>query len=110
MRGKMWFLGGLAVGYVVGTRAGRERYDQLMQSARQLRENPTVQEAAGVVQEQANRLFAGGKQAMNEKLSQSRFGERKARREAAQAEEMGAPANAEDTLAGTTRRSTGTSM
>jgi hypothetical protein len=76
MRGKLWFLGGAAVGFVIGARAGRERYDQLVSAARQLRDHPTVQEAAGVVQEQANRLYAQGKDTVADKLSHSKLGER----------------------------------
>lgn len=76
MRGKLMFLGGLAVGYVVGTRAGREQYDRLVSAARELWDHPTVQEAAGVVQAQANRLYAEGKETVTEKLSHTRLGER----------------------------------
>lgn len=72
MRGKLWFLGGVAVGFVVGARAGREKYDQLVASARKMWDHPTVQEAAGMVQAQANRLYAEGKQS----LSQTRMGEK----------------------------------
>jgi hypothetical protein len=50
------FLAGLATGYVLGTRAGRERYEQIMRAARTLAENPTVQQAAGAVQAQATGL------------------------------------------------------
>jgi hypothetical protein len=50
------FLVGLATGYVLGTRAGRERYEQIMKAARALAENPTVQQAAGAVQAQATGL------------------------------------------------------
>lgn len=70
MRGKLMFVGGLAAGFVLGTKAGRERYEELVQAARKVREHPTVQEATGVVQSQASKLYAGGK----EKLSQTRLG------------------------------------
>ena len=76
MRGKMWFISGVAVGFVVGARAGRERYDQLVRAARQLWDHPTVQEAAGVVQAQANRLYAEGKDTVSERLSNTKLGER----------------------------------
>jgi hypothetical protein len=72
MRGKLWFLGGLAAGFVLGARAGREKYEEIVQKARQVKDHPTVQEAAGVVQEQASRLVAEGK----DKLSQTKVGER----------------------------------
>lgn len=73
MRGKLWFLGGLAAGFVLGARAGREKYEEIVATARKVREHPTVQEARGVVQEQANRLVTEGK----DKLSQSKFAETK---------------------------------
>jgi hypothetical protein len=73
MRGKLLFLGGLAVGFVVGSRAGREKYDELVQTARKVKESPTVQEAAGVVQAQATKLYADGKDIVTDKLATSRF-------------------------------------
>jgi hypothetical protein len=42
---KLTFLAGLAVGYVLGTRAGRERYEQLRKTARDLSQTPAVQTA-----------------------------------------------------------------
>jgi hypothetical protein len=44
-------------------------------TAKKVKESPTVQEAAGVVQEQATRLYAEGKDKVTDKLSQSRFAE-----------------------------------
>ncbi|MDN3295698.1 YtxH domain-containing protein [Streptomyces ficellus] len=46
MRYKLTFVVGLAIGYVLGTRAGRERYEQLCKSARQFSQNPAVRNAA----------------------------------------------------------------
>ncbi len=46
MRYKLTFVVGLALGYVIGTRAGRERYEQLKKSARQISQNPAVRNAA----------------------------------------------------------------
>ncbi|MFO7193868.1 MULTISPECIES: hypothetical protein [Thermocrispum] len=37
-----------AVGYVLGTRAGRSRYEQMVRGYRKLAEHPAVQSAAGV--------------------------------------------------------------
>ncbi|MCW2641459.1 MAG: hypothetical protein JWP76_3765 [Dactylosporangium sp.] len=77
MRGKLMFLAGLGAGFVLGTRAGREKYEELVQTARKVRENPTVQEAAGVVQEQANKIVSGGKEKLsNSKLAETKVGER----------------------------------
>ncbi|MGO8957574.1 MAG: hypothetical protein ACLQFR_09430 [Streptosporangiaceae bacterium] len=52
------FAAGLAIGFVAGTRAGRERYDQMVKFARTTAENPTVQQAAGAIQAQATGLFS----------------------------------------------------
>lgn len=50
---RMTFAAGFAAGFVVGTRAGREKYDQMVKLARTTAEHPAVQQAAGVVQAQA---------------------------------------------------------
>jgi hypothetical protein len=39
------FLAGAVAGYVLGTRAGRERYQQLVDGARRLGNKPSVQQA-----------------------------------------------------------------
>lgn len=43
MRGRVLLVVGLGVGYVLGTRAGRERYDQMKLQARKLWNDPRVQ-------------------------------------------------------------------
>lgn len=43
MRGKILFAAGLAVGYVFGTRAGRERYEQIKSAANGFWNDPRVQ-------------------------------------------------------------------
>jgi hypothetical protein len=72
MRGKLWFVGGLAVGFVLGARAGRERYEELVLKGRKVLDHPTVQEAAGVAQAQASRLYTEGK----DRLSHTRLAEK----------------------------------
>jgi hypothetical protein len=42
MRHRWMFTAGLAVGYVIGTRAGRERYEQLRKNAQRFAQNPAV--------------------------------------------------------------------
>ena len=42
---------GFAAGYVLGSRAGRERYEQISNGARKFMGNPTVQSAASKAQE-----------------------------------------------------------
>ena len=49
MRFKSGFLVGLGAGYVLGTRAGQERYQQIVDAASRLRENPGVQRLTGEV-------------------------------------------------------------
>lgn len=75
MRGKLLFLGGLAAGFVLGARAGREKYEELKATALKIKESPTVQEAAGVVQEQATRLYSESKTKVTDKLANSKFAE-----------------------------------
>jgi hypothetical protein len=43
MRGKILFIAGLGIGYVLGTRAGREKYEQLKTGAMKLWNDPRVQ-------------------------------------------------------------------
>ncbi len=44
MKGKFLLLAGAAVGYVMGTRAGRERYEQIKASVTKAWNDPRVQE------------------------------------------------------------------
>jgi hypothetical protein len=46
MRYRLTFVCGVAVGYVLGARAGRERYEQLRKSAQRVAHNPAVRNAA----------------------------------------------------------------
>jgi len=45
MRTKAIFLAGLAVGFVLGARAGRERYEQMKKAAQTAVQSPPVQKA-----------------------------------------------------------------
>ncbi|WP_406512056.1 YtxH domain-containing protein [Streptomyces sp. NBC_00161] len=58
MRYKVTFVVGLALGYVLGTRAGRERYEQMKKSAREIAQNPAVRNAAESAG-QTGRAYAG---------------------------------------------------
>jgi len=72
MRGKLMFIGGLAAGFILGSRAGREKYEEIRANAKKVWEHPTVQEAAGVAQAQANKLYTEGK----DKINHSKLGEK----------------------------------
>ncbi len=58
MRYRLTFVVGLALGYVLGTKAGRERYEQLKKSARQVAQNPAVRNTAETAAQQG-RQYAG---------------------------------------------------
>ncbi|WMX47201.1 YtxH domain-containing protein [Streptomyces roseicoloratus] len=46
MRYKLVFVAGLGLGFLIGTRAGREVYERMKKSAKQVAENPAVRNAA----------------------------------------------------------------
>ena len=74
MRNKLLFVTGVGIGYVLGTKAGRERYEQIRRSAAKIKENPTVQEATGVLQAQAGSLVTSAKDVANDKLAGTAIG------------------------------------
>ena len=49
MAGNLKLLAGLAAGYVLGARAGRERYERIAEAGRRLAERPEVRELTGKV-------------------------------------------------------------
>lgn len=51
MRGKLLFVTGAAVGYVLGARAGRKRYDQLRAAALKVWDSPGVQKQVDAVED-----------------------------------------------------------
>ncbi len=53
MAGKMSLLVAMGAGYVLGARSGRERYDQIVNKAQQVWQDPRVQDAADKVQHAA---------------------------------------------------------
>ncbi len=54
---RITFAAGLAIGFVAGTRAGRERYDQMVKMAKSAMENPKFQQATSTAQSQATDLL-----------------------------------------------------
>jgi hypothetical protein len=67
------FVLGAAVGYVLGAKAGRGRYDQIMRTYRKIADHPAVQGAAGVA-----RAKVGEKTGLGQKSKQSSNGRRNA--------------------------------
>ena len=49
------FLTGAVAGYVLGSRAGRERYEQIVRWSHRAADNPAVQGVAGLVRAQVGR-------------------------------------------------------
>ncbi len=68
---RVTFVGGLAIGYVLGAQAGRERYEQLRALARKAAESPAMQQAAGALHAQAT---AAAKSARDKAASSVRRG------------------------------------
>ena len=71
MGGKTTFLVGLGVGYVLGTRSGRERYEQIAGRAQQMWRDPRVQEKAGQAQQLAKEKAGQAQQLVKEKVASS---------------------------------------
>jgi hypothetical protein len=68
MRSKATFLTGFAAGYVLGSRAGRARYEQIRQASRSFMANPTVQSTASTLQHQAEDALGTAKDKAASKL------------------------------------------
>jgi hypothetical protein len=71
MRTKATFLAGFAAGYVLGSRAGRARYEQIREAARALARNPAVQSTASQVQHQATDVLASVKDRAGDRLGET---------------------------------------
>jgi hypothetical protein len=77
MRYRIVFIIGLGIGFVLGAKAGRERYEQLQALARKAKDSPAVQQAAGALQAQATSYAksAGGKLADGAVAAKSKVGD-----------------------------------
>ena len=51
---KLSFLAGFGAGYVLGAKAGRERYEQIRRLYNSAKDDPRLQAAAGVAQARAD--------------------------------------------------------
>lgn len=58
-----------AIGYTLGARAGRERYDAIVRVARRVSGSQTVQATAGVVQANLDARVQRAREAMTARLS-----------------------------------------
>ena len=62
MYGKLAVAAGFAAGYVLGSKAGRQRYEEIVAQARKVAGNDTVQSTAGVLQAKGTELVDKAKQ------------------------------------------------
>jgi hypothetical protein len=83
MKYRFGFLTGAAVGYVLGTHAGRERYEQIKRLSRRAAENPTVQEAAGILRARAGELAGTARRKVGQKVHDKMPGVRRDRQDTA---------------------------
>ncbi len=104
MRGKLMFISGLAAGFVLGSRAGREKYEEIRTNAKKVWEHPSVQEAAGVAQAQATKLYSESK----DKLQSSKLGEKLHVTSGSGSDTTSTMTTPADSLAGSNSKSTGT--
>lgn len=68
---RWYFIAGLGIGYVLGTKAGRERYEQIVGWTREITGNDRVQHMASTVRDQAGKA-AGAAQ---DKIKGTKFGD-----------------------------------
>jgi hypothetical protein len=55
---KLSFLAGFGAGYVLGARAGRERYEQIRRGWENAKDDPRLQSLAGLAQARADDVVA----------------------------------------------------
>ena len=55
---KLSFLAGFGAGYVLGARAGRERYEQIRRGWENAKDDPRLQSLAGLAQARADDVLA----------------------------------------------------
>ena len=55
---KLSFLAGFGAGYVLGARAGRERYEQIRRAWEHAKDDPRLQSVAGLAQARADAAFS----------------------------------------------------
>jgi hypothetical protein len=71
MRTKLTFLAGFTSGYVLGSRAGRARYEQIREAARAFASNPAVQSTANQLQHQATDALTTAKDKAKDKATET---------------------------------------
>jgi hypothetical protein len=69
MFNKLTLAAGFGAGYVLGAKAGTQRYEQIVAKARELAGMPAVQNATATVHDTAGTLASKAKDTVNDKVS-----------------------------------------
>jgi hypothetical protein len=72
MAGNLKLLAGLAAGYVLGARAGRERYERIAEATRRLAERPEVRELIGNLRSRLGASLEKAADTASDRLQQAR--------------------------------------
>lgn len=70
MRYRVVFAAGFGAGFILGARAGRERYEQIKRAARRVMDSPAVQQTAAALHAQAGELARTARRKMGGKLQE----------------------------------------
>lgn len=68
MKGKILFVAGVATGYVLGSKAGRQAYERIMKRAKQAWDDPAVQKTVSEVGQLAQDAAAVAHTKMSEAM------------------------------------------
>ena len=66
---KLSFLAGFGAGYVLGSKAGRERYEQIRRAYAQAKDDPRLQSLAGIAQARADDVLSSLRARMGSETS-----------------------------------------
>jgi hypothetical protein len=66
---KLSFLAGFGAGYVLGARAGRERYELIRRTYRSAKDDPRLQSVAGMVHARADAAVTSAKSRLGQEPS-----------------------------------------
>lgn len=74
MMKKLMLVAAGGVGYVLGAKAGRERYEQIMDQAQKIRKNPAVKQSMGEARTKAQEAAGMATEKVKHKMSSSDTG------------------------------------
>lgn len=69
MMKKLTLIAGFGAGYVLGAKAGTQRYNEIVSKAREIAGMPAVQQATASVQDTASSLASQAKDTVNDKVT-----------------------------------------